>query len=90
MFMFTFTMGKGLIGFGFLVIEYAGGVLDMFAVDHIGIYSRDYICPLCISWIVYKSLLVRFAVFTFQGQSCLLLLFFALFYWDQLFSLLVR
>jgi hypothetical protein len=89
MFMFTFAMGKGLIGFGFLVIEYAGGVLDMFAVDHIGIYSRDYICPLCISWIVYKSLLVRFAVFTFQGQSCLLL-FFALFYWDQLFSLLVR
>ncbi|KAJ6901945.1 hypothetical protein NC651_019672 [Populus alba x Populus x berolinensis] len=54
------------------------GVLDMFAVDHTGIYSRDYICPLCISWIVYKSLLVRFAVFTFQGQSCLLLLFYCL------------
>jgi hypothetical protein len=58
-----FAWQKGLIDFVFFwVIENAGGVLDMFAVDHIGIPSRDNICHLCISWIVCRSLLMRFDI----------------------------
>ena len=59
-----FAWQKGLIDFVFFfwVIENADGVLDMFAVDRIGIHSRDNICHLCISWIVCRSLLTRFDI----------------------------
>lgn len=35
---------------------FAGGVLDMFVSDDIGIYTWDHICNLCASWIVEGGL----------------------------------